>query len=610
MAQGKTLLKVSNLWKSSLFKRLIATEEAEERTYFALTLIVGFLSACIAVLIHESTYYLTELFHTGEAFGKKSFLLGGIAVFISGYLTTRLYPSTSGSGIPGVKLALAVYHGKITFKSAFAKLVTSILSLSSGISLGREGPTVAIASGLGSSLGGLFSMSKKRIKALVAVGSAGGIAAAFHTPISAVVFTLEEVVGDLNAKVLGNIIIAAVVASVTAYTLTGHKATFADLHYALNDQRELIIYLIIGLACAFIGPMWVKSVLSLRKLNTKIFKHHKLTIMMLTFVAIGGISHLDPRVLGSGATTIESALLSLIVDWKVLLTLLALKYIATTISYASGLSGGLFMPTLLMGALIGGVIGSLAQTLFPEITSSIGAYALVGMGAYFAAVIRAPFTSILIVFELTRNYSIILPLMIANIVSYVISSRIHEGSVYENISEQDGVHLPTREDNEVLESLNVEDAMSREVISLSANLSVKDALKGVIKGSNISGFPVLKNGLLVGMVSTNEIGQMYAKGETEKLIEDVAEKKIISIYPDQSLFVAFHKLKRYQISRLPVVSRLNDKRIIGIITAENIVAKFGYHLAEEKDKHLRHQEIFAQIEDESEPKAESPIIRP
>lgn len=598
-------MKFASVWKSTLFKKLIATEEAEERTYFALTLLAGFISAIIAVLIHESTYYLTEFFRTGEAFTLRSFLCGGAVLLASGYLTTRLWPDTSGSGIPGVKIALAVYHGRITFKSSMQKLLVTMLALPSGISLGNEGPSVAIAAGLGSSLGGFFSMSKKRVKSLVAVGAAGGIAAAFQTPISAVIFTLEEVMGDLNAKELGNLIIAAVVASATAYWLTGHRSIFADLHYSLKDQRELIIYLIIGLTCAFLGPIWVKSVLRLKEFNSRVFKHHKLSIMMITFLIIGLISHVDPRALGSGTDTIESALLSLIIDWKVLLLLLVMKYIATTISYASGVSGGLFLPSLLIGALVGGVIGSIANTLFPDIASSIGAYALVGMGAYFAAVTRAPFTSILIVFELTRNYSIILPLMIANIISYVISSRFHEGSVYENISEQNGIHLPTREDNEILESLNVEDAMSREVISLNAGLSVKDALKGVIKGSNISGFPVLKNGMLIGMVSTNEIGQMYAKGEAEKLIEDIAEKKIISIYPDQSLFVAFHKLKRYQISRLPVVSRLNDRRIIGIITAENIVAKFGYHLAEEKDKIQKHKELFAQIEEEIQAPAET-----
>lgn len=604
-AQGLSVLKFASIWKSTLFKKLIATEEAEERTYFTLALLAGFFTAVIAVFLYESTHYLTEFFRTNEVFTWRTLLLAGGSIFLSGYLTTRFFPDTSGSGISNVKISLAVYHGKISFKTTMAKLLVTIFSLPSGFSLGTEGPTVTIAAGIGSSLGGLFSMSKKRVKGLVAIGAAAGIAAAFQAPIAAVVFTLEEVVGHISPKAVGKIIIASVVASATAYWLSGRPAMFSDLHYVLHDKRELIIYLIIGLVCSVLGPLWVKSVIKLRSINLKIFKNHRLTPIMLTFLVIAAISHIDPRAIGAGTETTEAALLSLIIDWKVLLLLLVLKYFATTISAASGVSGGLILPSLLIGALIGGVIGSVAHNIVPEIAHTIGPYALVGMGAYFAAVTRAPFTSILIVFEITRNYGIIFPLMIANVVSYIISSYLHEGSVYENFSKQNGIHLPTREDHEVLESLNVEDAMNREVISLNATLNVREALQGIIKNSNVSGFPVLKNGLLIGMVSTNEIGQMYAKGETEKIIEDIAEKKIISIYPDQSLFVAFHKLNNYQISRLPVVSRLNERRIIGIITAENIVAKFGYHLAEEKDKTLKHKELFAQIEKENQSSAPS-----
>jgi CIC family chloride channel protein len=266
--------------------------------------------------------------------------------------------------------------------------------------------------------------------------------------------------------------------------------------------------------------------------------------------------------------------------------LFSLKFFATTISYGSGASGGLFMPTLFMGAMLGGLIGALAEKLFPGIgAASTGAYALVGMGAFFAAVIRAPFTSIIMIFEMTRDYKIILPVMIANIVAYAISSRFHEGSIYENISEQDGVHLPTREDNEVLESLLVEDAMITTPITLNANLTVKEAVKK-IRDTEISGYPVLKNGVLIGMVSTSDVGSHYARRNGDFTIEKICTKKLIKIYPDQSLLVAFHKLQKHQISRLTVVSRINDKRLVGIITPEDIVNKFGFHIQEESKKDL------------------------
>lgn len=573
----------THFWNNKVLKFLLKDSINEERTYFALTLIVGLLSAVVAVALHKATHYLVDYFGTHDAFELKAFIWGGFALLISGYLTTRHFPGTSGSGIPGVRVGLAVYHGRITIGQTIMKFVTSVLSLSSGFSLGREGPTAAISAGVGSYFGQIFHLSKRKVKALVAIGSAGGIAAAFNTPIAAVVFTLEEIVGDLNAKVLGNIVISSVVASIAAHLMMGNTPTFQALQHKLGHPSELPLYVVLGIVTAIIGPLWTKSVLWTRSFNMRIFKGHRLTIIMMTFLVIAGFSHIRPEVLGSGHETIEVALLNLLKDWKFLLSLLVLKFVATTICYGSGVSGGLFLPTLLMGATIGSLCGTLFQLMFPELGLNVGAFALVGMGSYFVSVIRAPFTSIIMVFEMTRDYHIILPLMIANMVSYYISSKLHNGSIYESISEQDGVHLPTKEDNEILESLIVEDAMVVQPFTINANLSIKEA-NDVITGQPYSGYPILKNGLLVGMVARSEIKQAIAKEEHEENILNIAEKKVISIYPDQSLLVAFHKLDRFHISRLPVVSRINDKKLIGIITAENIVSKFGYHVTEEESE--------------------------
>lgn len=575
------MLNESQSRKYSLIGRFIKTEQAEERTYLALTLLTGVISALVAVAIDVSTEKLTHLLGTNETFTLKSFALGGLVLFISGWLTTRKFPSTSGSGVPGVRIALAVHHGKMPLKNTIAKFIVSILSLSSGVSLGRESPTIAVTAGVGSFLGSFFQMSKKRVKALLAVGAAGGLAGAFGTPITAVVFTLEEVVGDLNAKILGSIVISSVVASITAMMLTGKESLFSQLHYSLNDPRELIFYLFIGLFAAGFGPLWMKTVIFLRAKSLLIFKHHKLTPIVVAFIIVGLLSQIHPAALGSGHGKLEETLLSLILDWKVVLTIFILKFLGTSICYASGISGGLFFPTLLIGASLGSLVGALAGTLFPEITSNTGAYALVGMGAYLAAVIRAPFTSILLAFEMTRDYNIILPIMIANITSYVLSGRLTDGSIYEQISEQDGIHLPTREDNDILDTMTVEEAMVKDVVTLNSKLTVAEALQG-IKGTGISGFPVLNNGRLVGMISKSEIGTNYAKGNGDTIIEKLSEKKLIKIHPDQSLMVALHRLNKFQVSRLPVVSRINDKILLGIITAENIVCQFGYHVKEDE----------------------------
>lgn len=567
-------------WNKKVLKVLLKTKAREERTYFALTILVGLLAAVTAVAIHRTTQAVVHFLGTDKAFDLKAFIGGAIAVLISGYLTTRKFPGTSGSGIPGVRVGLAVYHGKITIVQTIMKFVTSVLSLASGFSLGREGPTAAISAGIGSYFGQAFHLSKRKVKALVAIGAAGGIAAAFNTPIAAVVFTLEEIVGDLNAKVLGNIVISSVVASVTAHILMGNHPTFHTMAYHMKDPRELPFYILVGITTAVMGTLWTKSVLWYRSFSLSVFKGHRLTIIMVTFLIIALISQFMPEALGSGHHTIEETLSTLFKDWKFLLVLFLLKFLATTICYGSGVSGGLFLPTLLMGAILGSLCGNLLTLLFPELNLNIGSFALVGMGSYFVSVIRAPFTSIIMIFEMTRDYNIILPLMCANMISYYISSQTHEGSIYESISEQDGIHLPTKDDNEILEGLIVEDAMIRDVFSLNAHLTIAEANK-ILKNARFSGYPILENGYLVAMVARSNIKQAVARDMGEENILKIAEKKVITIHPDQSLMVAFHKLDRFHVSRLPVVSRINDRRMIGIITAENIVSLFGYHVTEE-----------------------------
>ena len=564
--------------RDSILELFFKTKISEEKAYFALTVITGILAGVITVSFEYLIHIITSAIGTDVAFTKSTFLWGGILIFISGWLSTRYFPSTAGSGVPGVKLALATNQGRISLKDTVAKYVTTVLSLSSGISLGKEGPLVAVCSGVGSFFGQFFHLSKTRVKALVAVGSAGGIAAAFNAPISAVLFTMEEVVGDLNTRFLGSIIISSVAAAMTGQMLMGERAMFSQLYYKLNDPRELFLYLLIGVFAALAGPLWMKTTLVLRKCSQQFLKQHRLSLIMLAFFTLGMLSLIHPAVLGSGHSYLEKTLLSQILDWKVLGLLFVLKFLATSFCYASGTSGGLFMPTLLVGATMGSFIGSVSVLLFPDVvSSSIGAYALVGMGAYFVTVIKAPFTSIIIVFELTRNYNIILPLMIANIAAYMLSDKVSKDSIYEQISEQDGVHLPTREDEDVLGSLSVEDALVSDVQTFKSCDTVKDAYLR-LRNSDISGFPVLENGELYGIVAKSDImTQMIKKKHAIKLGE-VCEKKIIKIYPDQSLMVAFHLLKRFHISRLPVVSRLNDKKLIGIITPEDIVKTFGHSL--------------------------------
>ncbi len=546
----------------------------EDRVYFALTLLTGVLAGALAVFFHNLVQVITDFIGSNKIFTWKTFAIAAPMIFISGYITTRFYPSTSGSGIPGVRLALAVYHGKISYRSTIAKFITSTLSLAGGMSLGREGPTVAMGAGIGGFFGELLHMPKRKIKSLVAIGAAGGLAATFNTPMAAVVFTLEEVVGDLNAKMLGSIVIAAVIAAVTASMIHGNNPTFTVPAYELKDPHELIGYLVVGIAAAIAGTLWVSGVLKLRNLNKKIFKSHKLTLIMVSFCLIAVMSLFNDKILGSGHQTINEALLSHILNWKVLLSLLLFKMVASALCFSSGVSGGIFMPTLFIGSMLGAFIGSLSWLIAPDYSASIGAYAIVGMGAFFVSVLRAPFTAILMAFELTHDYKIILPLMVANTASLFLSTRLRKSSIYESVAEQDGIHLPSKEDNEVLENLLIEDAMITEPVTLMASLTTKEAI-AILKSSEITGFPVMEENKLMGMISRSDIMKAHTIYDGKAILGEVATTSIFTIYPDQSLLVALHKLEHYHVSHLPVVSRINDKKLIGIITAWDIINRFG-----------------------------------
>ncbi|MDB9786915.1 chloride channel protein [Bacteriovoracaceae bacterium] len=550
---------------------ILRNEDSKDRIYFTITMIVGVASGVIAVAIQHLTHTLTVFFRSDTAFSWWTICWGGSAVFISGIITTKYFPSTTGSGIPGVKIALAVYNGRLTIFSTFAKFIASILSLSSGLSLGREGPTVAIAGGVGSYLAQIFRLSKKKTKDLVAIGAAGGLAAAFNTPIAAVIFTLEEVVGDLNAKVLGPIIISSILASVVASVLLGNASTFSGVKYSLGNPKELIFYLFVGVVAALCGVLWVKSVIGIRELVRKRFKDHRLLLIMLSFFFIAALSYIHPDVLGGGHGPIEQAIQSQYIDWKVFLGLFILKFIATTVCYGSGVSGGLFMPTLFMGAMIGGLIGSLTMHFFPFLGPYTGAFSLVGMGAFFASVIRTPFTSIIMIFEMTRDYKIMLPLMIANTVAYFISQRMIKGSIYEIISEQDGVHLPSRDDDEVLESVEIRDIMIKKFKSLDADLTISEAYEKTLE-DRYEGYPVLRDGNFIEMVSHHYINNRLLEGGKDDVLGGFCHHEAMEwVYPDQSLFKALHKMKKNARSRIPVVSRINDEKILGIVTIECIV---------------------------------------
>lgn len=549
------------------------------RLGWLLTIAVGVIAGGAAVLLIGLIHLVERLMHTGGAGLEGPLRIAAIVLapaaggLVAGLLVRYVVPEAEGSGIPQVKVALARAGGRIPLRVALGKLVACAVAIGSGGSLGREGPTVQIAAGLGSAVGGSLPGRASRRRDLAVVGAAAGIAAAFNTPIAAVTFTLEEIVGDLNARILGATIVAAVVASVVRRVLLGSEAIFHVPPYELLHVWELPAYAIVGGAAALLAFGFARGLLALRGAVMRSPLPAPLN-PALGGLAVGLLALVTPHVLGGGYRTLEAALAGAL-PLGLLLLLAVAKPLATVFSYASGGPGGIFAPSLFMGAMVGGAVGTLVNMASGGASAGPGAYALVGMGAFFAALIRAPITSVLIIFELTNTYTIILPLMLANTVAYTIAQRLAPVPIYEALLAQNGIRLPSPTDDR-LARVTVERAMTTDVESLPADLTVAEA-SPLLPLLLHSGFPVVDGDRhLVGLVTAGEIARAEARGEGRLTLADLAARHpVMTAFPEETLDAVVVRLAEKGVRRLPVVRRDDPTRLVGIVTMHDVLAAYA-----------------------------------
>jgi CIC family chloride channel protein len=432
-----------------LLLRLVPTER---QRVLALTIIAGALCGLAAVAFHVGIDKVETLL-MDRALRAPHWIyltmltpaLGGLFV---GLALHYLVPGAVGSGIPQVKVAYGMQSGLVPMRDAAGKFVLGIVGIGSGASLGREGPTVQICAGISSWLARAAALSKQSQRRMAVVGVAAGIAAAFNAPIAAVTFTLEEVVGDLDQTMLSGVIVAAAIAAAVERSILGQHPVFQiSGGYTLESAVSLLSYTCLGLLSAVISVAFTDSLLGLRagfKQFTSVPKwaHPAIGGALVGILAVVAKSWLGKTgIAGGGYATLSLALTGSL-PTRILLGLCVLKLAATVCSYSSGGAGGIFAPALFIGGTLGGTVGYLDVRVFHHSPSTIGAFALVGMGAVFAGIIRAPITSVLIIFELTGAYGLILPLMIANMTAYALARRWRHVPVYEALLLQDGIVLP------------------------------------------------------------------------------------------------------------------------------------------------------------------------
>jgi chloride channel protein, CIC family len=545
--------------------------------YFILTITIavacGLVAVSYHVLIKLISANLIERALSIQGPSRAAWILiiptvGGLA---AGLLLHYFAPDARGSGIPQVKVAYAMNYGRVPMRTAVGKAVISALCVGSGASLGREGPTVQICAAISHAIGRMFSIPRRKQMNQLPVGAAAAIAAAFNTPIAAVTFALEEIIGDLNQKLAASIVIAAVISATIERALLGKNPLFTGANvYALNAAKELIAYAALGITAGVLGVIFSKLILWLRFVFRDRVHAPAWAKPAMGGVVIGVIGLWQPHALGIGYDFLGTILrgedqLFL----RAVVALMVAKILASAFSYGSGMSGGVLGPSLFVGAMLGVAVWHLLMYLEPDAAIARGAFALVGMGAVFAAVVRVPITSILLIFEMTYNYEIMLPLMVANAIAYTVASRLTPLSIYEAFMFQDGIHLGATPNTDVLSRVTAASVMTQDVVTLPDDITVAEALD-VVGGLEFNGYPVLREGGMAGLITTGDLRRLEAEGQQNEMIGSVMTRKVVHAHPDQTLDTVVLKLAQRELSQLPVVSRLDDTRLLGIITLRDV----------------------------------------
>jgi len=499
--------------------------------------------------------------------------IGGLVV---GLLVHFFARETKGHGVPEVMLAVATGGSKIRPRVAAMKALVSSICIGSGGSVGREGPIVQISSALGSTLGQLFRLSEDKKRILIACGAAGGIAATFNAPLAGIFFALEVILREYGTRYFSSVVLSAVTATVISRTFLGSSPAFIIPPYELLSNWDILFYFVLGFLAAFTGWIFIKTLYKCEDI------FNALKIPFFAKPAIGGlilgtIGLFFPQIFGVGYSSIELTLKGQL-GLLIVLGLVGLKIIATSLTLGSGGSGGVFAPSLFIGAMLGSSFGSLIHLLFPAIPISTGAYALVGMAAVFAGAAQAPISAILILFEMTGDYKIILPLMIACVISTLVIKRISRESIYTLKLRRRGIDILKLKKEDLMEKIRVSEAMYKNVITITESTLVRNAGL-MLKHTAHRGFPVVDdNGRLRGVVTHQDINIALNSGRGDISVAEIMTSNLVLCYPEESLKDALEKLGSRNIGRIPVVEHEDPGNLVGLITRKGIIAAYNSKL--------------------------------
>ena len=557
-------------------------------TFLAVT--VGFVSGVGAIFFRWLINTFMRVFYgilpralgfMGRSYYLIAPALGGAVI---GPIIYKAASETRGHGVPEIMEAVWTRGGRIRPRVALIKPLVSAICIGSGGSAGREGPIAQIGASFGSTIGQLLRISPEKLRVLVACGAGAGIAATFNAPIAGIFFAMEVILAEFRTRSF----IPAVVATVTATSISrkflGDYPALGPLSYSLKCYCELPFYVGLGVLAGLVGILEIDSLYKFEDF----FEELKLPTYVVPAIgglAMGALGLGLPHVLGVGygenlIPPLTNSLLSVInqeMEFKLMLVLVFAKILATSITLGSGGSGGVFAPSLFVGGMLGGAYGYLVNLLFPNLTAGYGAYALVGMAAMFAGVSRATLTSIIILFEMTRDYEIILPLLISCVMSdmiVVFSGR----NIYIQKLLRRGIKAKPERPPDALDLTLIRDVMRKgsELVVIRKGIRVKEAYE-LMEKTGYHGFPVVDGrGRLVGLVTHNEINDAMTSGLWDMKIERIAIRDPLTLYPDETLREALLRIgiKRKRGSHFPVVDRKDRKKLVGFVAMTDIISAY------------------------------------
>jgi chloride channel protein, CIC family len=554
----------------------------DERLFLLLSIFIGLISGLLVVSFRMAIEWLNVLLLGSAPHPHQLRLL--LAPTAAGLLVAALmrlfFPNARGSGVNQTKAAMYIHNGYISFRTMIGKFLLSALAIGGGHSLGPEDPSLQIGAGVASVISRRVGLSRERLRIFAPVGAAAGLAAAFNAPISAILFVIEEVIGTWSSAVLGSVVLAAISSVVIARWFWGAEPMFRIPAVTLRDPRELMAYAILGFVGGIASLLFSRSLGYLRPRLRNLSPNAQLFQPAIAGLLVGLIGYFGfPQVMGPGYSAIDQAMHAQFA-WNILLALAILKIVATTLSFSSGTPGGMFAPTLFIGAMLGGTVGSLEHHFFPHLTGSVGSYALVGMGVLFAAFLRAPLASVFMVLEVSGNYSIILPVILANTIAYLLSRSLQPVPIFEVFNQQDGLHLPSMEEMREESILHIEDALEPWAHPVFKGTDTPAAILRSTADLDLSSQPIViqcsdSRWYVARREELEKLALPLADAQQPVSVESlVGKERVPNLFPDQPLDTALQALSRWPL--LPIANRSRFGAIEGVVTLQGVLKRYQH----------------------------------